>query len=94
MLPYEEYEQLVEEADMLEDVRACDETKKAVAAGKELVPSEVTYAILGGGNPVRVWYGQRALSRKQLAESSGLSVPYLSQIETGKRKGSPRGQGS
>ena len=44
VLPYEEYERLVEEAEMLQDVRAYDEAKKAVAAGEELVPSEVTYA--------------------------------------------------
>jgi len=89
VLPYEEYERLVEEVEMLKDVRAYDEAKKAVAAGEELVPSEVTYAILDGGNPVRVWREHRGMSQKQLAESSGLSVPYLSQIETGKRKGSP-----
>jgi ribosome-binding protein aMBF1 (putative translation factor) len=89
VLPYEEYERLVEEAEMLQDVRAYDEAKKAVAAGEELVPSEVTYAILDGGNPVRVWREHRGMSRKQLAEASGLSTAYLSQVESGKRKASP-----
>jgi ribosome-binding protein aMBF1 (putative translation factor) len=89
VLPYEEYERLVEEAEMLQDVREYDEARKAVAAGEELVPSEVTYAILDGGNPVRVWREHRGISRKQLAEASGLAVAYLSQIEAGKRKGSP-----
>jgi ribosome-binding protein aMBF1 (putative translation factor) len=89
VLPYEEYERLVQEAEMLQDVRAYDEAKKTVAAGEELVPSEVTYAILDGGNPVRVWREYRGLSRKQLAEASGLGTPYLSQIETGKKQASP-----
>jgi ribosome-binding protein aMBF1 (putative translation factor) len=89
VLPYEEYERLVEEAEMLQDVREYDEARKAVAAGEELVPSEVTYAILDGGNPVRVWREYRGMSRKQLAEASGLTVAYLSQIEAGKSKGSP-----
>jgi ribosome-binding protein aMBF1 (putative translation factor) len=89
VLPYEEYERLVEEAEMLQDVRAYDEAKKAVAAEEELVPSEVTYAILDGGNPVRVWREHRGMSRKQLAEASGLSAPYLSRIESGKAKPSP-----
>jgi ribosome-binding protein aMBF1 (putative translation factor) len=88
VLPYEEYERLVEEAEMLQDVREYDEARKAVAAGEELVPSEVTYAILDGGNPVRVWREYRGMSRKQLAEASGLTVAYLSQIEAGKSKGS------
>jgi len=89
VLPYEEYERLVQEAEMLQDVRAYDEARQAVAAGEELVPSEVTYAILDGGNPIRAWREHRGLSRKQLAEASGLSTPYLSQIESGKRKASP-----
>ncbi len=74
---------------MLQDVQAYDEAKRALAAGEELVPSEVTYAILDGGNPIRAWREHRGLSRKQLAEASGLSAPYLSQIESGKRKASP-----
>lgn len=89
VLPYEEYERLVEEAEMLQDVRAYDEAKKAVAAGEELVPSEVTYAILDGANPVRVWREHRGMGRKRLAEASGLSTSYLSQVESGKRKPSP-----
>ena len=79
---------LVEEAEMLQDVRAYDEAKKAIAAGEELIPSEVTYAILDGINPVRVWREHRGLTQQQLAEAVGISVPYLSQIESGKRRGS------
>ena len=88
VIPYEEYERLVEEAEMLQDVRAYDEAKKAIAEGEELIPSEVTYAILDGGNPVRVWREHRGLTQQQLAEAAGISVPYLSQIESGKRRGS------
>jgi len=88
VIPYEEYERLVEEAEMLQDVRAYDEAKKAIAVGEELIPSEVTYAILDGINPVRVWREHRGLTQQQLAEAVGISVPYLSQIESGKRRGS------
>jgi len=88
VIPYEEYERLMEEAEMLQDVRAYDEAKKAIAEGEELIPSEVTYAILDGLNPVRVWREHRGLTQQQLAEAVGISVPYLSQIESGKRRGS------
>ena len=88
VIPYEEYERLMEEAEMLQDVRAYDEAKKAIAEGEELIPSEVTYAILDGLNPVRVWREHRGLTQQQLAEDVGISVPYLSQIELGKRRGS------
>ena len=88
VIPYEEYQRLLEDAQMLQDVRAYEEAKQALAAGEELVPSEVTYAILDGGNPVRVWREHRGLTQQQVAKAAGISVPYLSQIESGKRKGS------
>jgi DNA-binding XRE family transcriptional regulator len=87
VIPYEEYERLVEEAEMLQDIRAYDEVKKAIEEGEELIPGEVTYAILDGENPIRVWRDYRGLTQQQLAEAAGISVPYLSQIESGKRKG-------
>jgi len=88
VIPYEEYQRLVEEAEMLQDIRAYDEAMKAVAEGEELIPSEVPYAILDGANPVRVWREYRGLTPQQLAEASGISVAYLSQIESGKCRGS------
>jgi DNA-binding XRE family transcriptional regulator len=90
VIPYEEYQRLVEEAEMLQDVRAYDEAKQAIAEAEELVPGEVTYAILDGGHPVRVWREHRGLTQQQLAEAAGISVPYLSQIESGKRRGSAK----
>lgn len=59
------------------------------AHGEELIPAEVTYAILDGANPVRVWREQRGLTQQQLADAAGISTPYLSQIESGKRTGCP-----
>jgi transcriptional regulator with XRE-family HTH domain len=46
------------------------------------------YAILDGNNPIKVWREYRAMSQPELAGRAGISVPYLSQLETGKRKGS------
>ena len=73
---------------MAQGMRAYDEAKKAIAEGAELIPSEVTYALLDGANPVRVWREYRGLTPQQLAQTAGISVPYLSQIESGKRVGS------
>jgi DNA-binding XRE family transcriptional regulator len=87
IVPYDVYQRLVEEAEMLQDIRAYDEAKQAIEAGEELIPSEVTYAILDGASPIRVWREHRGLTQQQLAEAAGISVPYLSQIESGKRKG-------
>ena len=73
---------------MLQDIRDYDEAIKAVEAGEELVPGEIVYAILDGESPIRVWREHRGSTQKKLAETTGISVPYLSQLESGKRKGS------
>jgi DNA-binding XRE family transcriptional regulator len=88
VIPYDDYQRLLEDIEMLQDVRAYDEAQRALADGEELVPSEVTYAILDGAKPVRVWREYRGLTQQQLAGAAGISVPYLSQIESGKRMGS------
>ena len=89
VLPYEEYLQLVEQTEMLQDIRDYDEAKAALDKGdEELIPSQVVYAILDGENPVRVWREYRELSQQVLAEKVGISIPYLSQLERGKRTGS------
>ena len=88
VVPYEEYQRLVEQAEMLQDIRAYDETKLALAQGEEeLIPSEITYALLDGENPIRVWRDYRGLTQQQVAEAAGISKPYLSQLESGRRKG-------
>jgi len=89
ILPYHLYRRLVQDAEMLEDIRAYDEAKAALAAGtEELVPAEVVFALLDGANPIKTWREYRGLTQQQLAEAAGISKPYLSQIEAGKRTGS------
>ncbi len=72
---------------MLADVRDYDEAMKRIAGGEELVPAEVVYALLDGGNPIRVWREFRGLSQGELATKAGISASYLSQLESGKRDG-------
>jgi DNA-binding XRE family transcriptional regulator len=89
VVPYETYLELVEKAEMLLDVQDYDSAKAALQRGDdELVPSEVVYAILDGDNAIKVWREFRKISQQMLAEKAGISIPYLSQLETNKRKGS------
>ena len=89
VIPYETYLQLVEKAEMLQDVQDYDSVKAALERGdEELIPSEVVYAILDGENAIKVWREYRGLSQQETAQKAGISVPYLSQLETNKRKGS------
>jgi len=87
VIPYKEYLRLVAEAEMLHDIRDYDATLEAIEKGEETIPSEVVYAILDGANPIRIWREHRGLSQQQLSEAAGISKPYLSQIESGKRTG-------
>ena len=87
VVPYADYQKLLDAWEMLEDIRAYDEAKANIEAGEELIPSQVAYALLDGKNPIRVWREYRALTQQQLAEKAGLSKPYLSQLESGKRNG-------
>jgi DNA-binding XRE family transcriptional regulator len=89
VVPYEDYLQLVENSELLQDIQDYDSAKAALERGDgELIPSEVVYAILNGENPIRVWREHRQMSQRETAEQAGISVPYLSQLETNRRKGS------
>lgn len=89
VVPYETYLQLVEKAEMLLDIQDYDSAKAALERGDdELIPSEVVYAILDGENAIKVWREFREMSQQELADKAGISVPYLSQLETNKRRGS------
>lgn len=88
VLPYEEYLKLMEQAELLEDIRDFDEINAAIERGdEELIPAEVVNAILDGKNRIKVWREYRGFTQQQLAELAGISKPYLSQLETGKRAG-------
>ena len=58
------------------------------ARDHERVPIELVDRLLAGENPVKAWREHRSLSQRALAERTGLNFAYLSQIETGARKGS------
>jgi len=89
VLPYEDYLQMIENLEMAQDIQEYDNAQAALDRGEdELIPSEVVYAILDGANAIKTWREYRMLSQPELAEKAGISVPYLSQLETNKRKGS------
>lgn len=87
VVPYAEYQKLLDAAEMLADIRAYDEAKAQLQSDEELMPSQVVYALLDGENPIRIWREYRGLTQQQLADKAAISKPYLSQLESGKRNG-------
>lgn len=87
VIPYKEYDRLIKNSELLRDIRDYDLAKDAIKKGEELIPSEVTYAILDGKNPIKIWRQHRSFSQQALAKTAGISKAYLSQLESGARQG-------
>jgi len=88
VLPEAEYEALVDAVEEAEDLAAVAEYKDGLARGEDdSIPAAIVDRLLGGENPIRVWREFRQFSVKALAEQAGIAQAYLSQIETGRRKG-------
>jgi DNA-binding XRE family transcriptional regulator len=58
-----------------------------IAAGEETWPLEIVEAKMSGENPTRVYRKYRGMTMAELAEAAGISQPYLSEIENGKKTG-------
>lgn len=93
ILPRTEYERLKAIADeAAEDAgtaRLVANAKRDAAGGAPLLPLAVVERLAAGENPVRVLREFRGLTQAELAtaESVQITQNYLSDIETGKRKG-------
>ena len=88
VIPYGEYEKLIADSEMLEDLRDYDRITAAVEKGEEeLVPHEIVARLVAGESPIKVWREYRNLTISELAQRVGITQPYLSQIEAGKREG-------
>lgn len=59
-----------------------------IAAGEETWPIEIVEARANGENSIAVFRKYRGLSVSDLAAAAGISQPYLSEIEGGKKTGS------
>ena len=80
LVPREQYNQLLEDAEMLRDVR---EFREAKAVNEETFPSEVVNRlILNEESPIRVYRDHRGLTQQQLADKCGIQRAYLAEIET------------
>ena len=86
VIPYDEYIKIQELFEDIEDKKDIEEYFELLKSGEEqIIPSEVTFAILQGVNPIRAWREYKQIKVKELAKRAGITPSYLSQIETGKR---------
>jgi DNA-binding XRE family transcriptional regulator len=92
VLPRNEYDRLVAlAAEVQEDAaasRLVRSSTRALREGREVVlPKAVADRLAHGDNAVRVIREWRNMIQGELAVAAGISQNYLSEIETGRRKG-------
>jgi DNA-binding Xre family transcriptional regulator len=88
VLSRRDYEALLEKAELAEDLATVAEYRKKQASGEEeAIPEAFADRLIDGENPIRVYRELRGLTARELAERTGISAAFLSEIETGKKDG-------
>ena len=88
VIPIEDYRRMVASLEDLADIEAIDQALREDRSG-DSIPGEIVSAIINGILPLRAWRLYRKLTLASLAERAGISSSYLSQIENGKKPGTP-----
>jgi DNA-binding XRE family transcriptional regulator len=93
VLPRAEYEALLDRADReaedADDVAIYDARKAELAAGGVVLPPEVSAAILRGESRLKAIRNWRDETQLHLNFVTGISQGYLSDLESGRRTGTP-----
>ncbi|HUZ11980.1 MAG TPA: helix-turn-helix transcriptional regulator [Caulobacteraceae bacterium] len=93
VLPRAEYEALLERADHeagdVDDVAIYDARKAELATGGGALPPEVGAAILRGDSRLKAVRKWRDETQRHLEVKTGIGQGYLSDLESGRRTGTP-----
>jgi DNA-binding transcriptional regulator YiaG len=93
ILPRKDYEALVAKASEADEdagtARLVARARKEVAAGAPLLPKDVVERLANGENPVRVLRAWREITQMHLSFKTNLSQGHISDIESGRRTGTP-----
>ena len=89
VIPVATLQRLMEDAEMLADVKAYDAAKARLEDGSdELIPLEITERRLRGEPALRIWREHRKLTQEQLAKKAKVSRALIAAIETNRKSGS------
>ncbi|NDD14289.1 MAG: XRE family transcriptional regulator [Betaproteobacteria bacterium] len=86
VLPAALWERVREAVEDAEDAAAYD-LARATDDGVRF-PADVARSIANGTSPLKAWREYRQMTLQALADLAGVSKPFVSQIESGKRTGS------
>ncbi len=89
VIPVKDLQKLMEDAEMLADVKAYDAAKARLEDGEdELIPLEITERRLRGEAALRIWREYRKLTQERLAKKAKVSRALIAAIETKRKVGS------
>jgi DNA-binding XRE family transcriptional regulator len=84
----EDLQKLMDDSEMLADVKAYDAVKGRLERGEEeLIPLEITERRIAGENPVKIWREYRELTQEGLSRASKVSRAMIAAIEAGHKTG-------
>jgi DNA-binding XRE family transcriptional regulator len=78
----------LEEQERLEDEEAAAAVAWDLANPQEYLPEDVALRIINGENPLRVYREYRGLTQVELGARAGRTGATVSEIETGRKRGS------
>lgn len=88
MIPVEEFQKLMDDAEMLADVIAYDAAKRRIERGEdEVIPLEIAERRIAGESVVKIWREYRGMTQEVLAKASGVSRSMIAAIEAGHKAG-------
>jgi DNA-binding XRE family transcriptional regulator len=89
LIPVDNLRKLLEDAEMLADVKAYDAAKARLEDGEdELIPLEITERRVRGEPALRIWREYRTLTQERLAKKAKVSRALIAAIETKRKAGS------
>jgi DNA-binding XRE family transcriptional regulator len=93
ILPRKDYEALVAKAAEADEdagtARLVNRARKEVAAGAPLLPKAIVDRLASGENPIRVLRAWRDVTQVELSFKTDISQGHISDIENGRRVGTP-----
>jgi DNA-binding XRE family transcriptional regulator len=88
ILPMDRLKKLMDDAEMLADVKAYDAAKARLKlSNEELVPLEIDERRLAGESTLKIWREYRGLTQEGLAKASKVSRSMIAAIEAKHKRG-------
>jgi hypothetical protein len=84
VIPWAEYERLLELATERADIALAEAAAEAIAAGEALIPGDVVKRLVAGEPPLKIWREYRGLDRAALGAAAAVAEDLIQRWEEGR----------